>query len=254
MNRERRKEILAFLEQNAFLATSSAAKHWRTSESSIRRDFAFFAENGLVRRVQGGVRRLEKAENTSIPLPVRNEFFAEEKRRIAERAAQMLPPEGAVFLHGGSTTQLMTSYLEHGCIVTDSVGICDQLGRKYAGGGGPEVILSGGIFDLKAGVLCGSRAEAMLSQYRADIAFFSTRGLDEEGLLDTNDQVAAILRVMIRRCAKAVLLADHSKFTAFGVARVVAWHEIDTVITRRTEENSEFLDALARRKIEILTV
>ena len=251
MNELRRKEILSALEERDFLGTDEAAQLWGASASSIRRDFGFLAENGLVRRVRGGVRRIGVAENASIPLPVRNRFFVDEKQAIARRAAVYLPADGAVFLHGGSTAEMMMPYLERGCVITDSVSLGEALRRKYAGGGGPELIMSGGCFDFKAGVLVGSRAENMLSQYRVDAAFFSTRGLDRQGLLDTNDQIAAVLRTMIRHARKPVLLADHSKFTAFGLSRVVGWHEIFAVITRRTPENGEFLDELIRQGVTV---
>lgn len=254
VNQQRRKEILAAMERRDFLDTGEAAEIWHTSESSIRRDFTFLAENGLVRRVRGGIRRIGTAENASIPLPVRNSFFVEEKQAIARRASVYLPADGAIFLHGGSTSEMMLPYIERGCVITDSISLSEELRRKYAGGGGPEVILPGGSFDFKAGVLCGSRTESALAQYRVDVAFFSTRALDERGLLDTNDQIAAVLRTMIRHARKAVLLADHSKFSSFGIARVVGWEEIDAIITRRTPENAGMLEQLVQQGVPVDSV
>ena len=53
---------------------------------------------------------------------------------------------------------------------------------------------------------------------------------------------------------KAVLLADHSKFSSFGIARVVGWEEIDAIITRRTPENAGMLEQLVQQGVPVDSV
>jgi hypothetical protein len=53
---------------------------------------------------------------------------------------------------------------------------------------------------------CFLRAGAALREYRADAVFFSARGMDEEGALDTTDTQVAPARLMIRNAALRVFL------------------------------------------------
>jgi len=126
--------------------------------------------------------------------------------------------------------------------------------QRFATGGGPEVIVPGGTLDLKGDALHGPRAEAALREYRADVAFFSARGMDEEGLLDTSDTLVATARLMLRNAALRVMLADHSKFRKFGLTQMVPWEQVDVLITSDHAANRPWFELIKKRGVKVVLV
>ena len=252
---EREAEILRYLDTHEFMATETAMALFRASPATVRRDFNHLAEGHIVRRVRGGVRSIPAEVGQSIPFSLREQWFAREKARLAEKAMEFIAPGSVTFLHGGSTTNSMANLWKDGCVITDSIGFCELLGRRFpAGEGGPQVILAGGALDLKAGVVMGSRTERILNQYHADAVVFSARGLDEEGCLDTNDDAAGCIRAMIDHASLVILLADSSKFGSPAMARVVSWNRIDILIAAATPENREELRRIARLGVRVVPI
>jgi len=253
MKKVREEEILRYLEEHDYLSTDQAIAMFHTSPATIRRDFTRLAENSSARRVQGGLRRLSPEANASIPLLMREQWFAAEKARLAERAMEFVPPEGVIFIHSGSTTLYMGRHLTNETIITNSTALCELLRSRFPSGG-PQLILPGGYYDLKAGVIAGSRAEATIMQYRAEVVFFSARGMDDDGILDTNDDLAAVARAMITHAERVVMLADHSKFRKFGMSRLVGWDKIHVLITTDYPDNYPVFRKIEQFGVKIILV
>ena len=84
--------------------------------------------------------------------------------------------------------------------------------------------------------------------------FFSARGLDAEGVLDTSDATAGVARAMIEHARLAVMLADHSKFSGDGMARMVFWSQVDVLVTADRTENRPLLDTIRRQGVKVIAV
>ena len=79
-------------------------------------------------------------------------------------------------------------------------------------------------------------------------------GVDEAGILDTNDATAGVARTMIEHAHLAVMLADHSKFRAAGMARLVPWGAVDILVTGACPENLPMLETIRKQGVKIITV
>ena len=78
----------------------------------------------------------------------------------------------------------------------------------------------------------GCDAEATLSRYNADIAFFSCRGITDEGLATDNSIFENnIRRIMIQKSTKSFLLCDKSKFGKTYLNTLCNVEDIDGLIT-----------------------
>jgi len=254
MSKRREEALLKHLESREFLSTEQAMKLAGGSAATIRRAFVKLAESNLARRVHGGLRRLPKGGDGSLPFAMRERWFDEEKARLAERAMEFVPQGGVVFVHGGSTTLKLASYIRGGTVITDSINFCGVLMRRFASGGGPEVILPGGTLDMKGDALHGPRTEAALRDYRADVAFFSARGMDEEGVLDTSDTLVATARQMLRNAALRVMLADHSKFRKFGLTQMAPWSQVNVLVTTNHAENRRWFEMIKKHGVKVVLV
>ena len=101
------RQILSYLNDHEMLTTEAAMEFLPLSEVSVRRIFNRLAELNLVRRVRGGVRQPVREQNIRIPYFLRGQWFAAEKQRLAKRAAELVKPDMAVAIHGGSTTSFL---------------------------------------------------------------------------------------------------------------------------------------------------
>ncbi|MDR1789710.1 MAG: DeoR/GlpR family DNA-binding transcription regulator [Opitutaceae bacterium] len=250
-HKRREEEILRYLENHEFLTTEKAIKLLGDSAATVRRAFVNLARSNLVQREHGGVRAFPKGGG-NLPFSLRESWLGDEKERLAARAMEFVPVGGVVFIHGGSTVLGLARYLRGGVIITDTIHVCEILMKRFPNGGGPEVILPGGVFDLKSDILVGPRAEAGIRDYRADVVFFSARGMDEEGPLDTTDTHVATARAMIRNAGMRVMLADHSKFRKFGLTRMASWKEINVLITSDHPDNRPWFKLIEENGVKVV--
>jgi DNA-binding transcriptional ArsR family regulator len=96
--RERRRQVLALLDEQEYIAVVDLAEHFDVTPMSVRRDLAVLEERGLLARVRGGAvsRRSPRATG----------FFAnalrshtDEKARIAAAAVELLEPNMITFFY-----------------------------------------------------------------------------------------------------------------------------------------------------------
>ncbi|MDR1010468.1 MAG: DeoR/GlpR family DNA-binding transcription regulator [Opitutaceae bacterium] len=254
MSKRREEDLLKHLESCEFLTTEQAMKLVGGSAATVRRAFVKLAESNLARRMHGGIRRLPKGGDGSLPFVMRERWFEEEKACLAERAMEFVPKGGVVFIHGGSTTLKLAHHIRGGTVITDSINICGVFMQRFSSGGGPEVLLPGGTLDMRGDALFGPRTEAALREYRADVVFFSARGMDDEGLLDISDALVATVRQMVRNSALRVMLADHSKFRKFGLTQMMPWSQVDVLVTSNHPENRPWFEMIKKHGVKLVLV
>ena len=252
MKKRREEDILKQLETREFISTEEAMELVGGSAATVRRVFIRLAESNLAKRVYGGIRSIPKSTGDAIPHNIREGWLREEKQRLAKRAVEFAPLGSAVFLHGGSTTIALAHHIRGCTIITDCIGICNVLMNRFSSGGGPDVILTGGMLDLKTDMLTGFRAEEGIRDYRADVVFFSARGMDDEGVLDLSDPRFATIRLMIQNADMRVMIADHSKFRKFGLMRMAAWKDINVLVTSDHPENRPWFKKIEKHGVKIV--
>ena len=246
--------VCRLLEKQEILTTGEIAVQLGCSGATARRIAGRLAENRIARRIHGGIRRIEPDTNQSIPFPLREQWFSREKQKIAAAAAELLDRDSVVFIHGGSTTTWLGNLIDSGSVITNCLHLAELIRERFPADEGPEVIIPGGTLDRKAGILTGPRAERAIACYHADAVLFSARGIDEEGVLDTNDATAGIARTMIEHARLAVMLADHSKFRTAGMSRLVPWGAVDILVTGACPENQPMLEKIRKQGVKIITV
>ena len=252
MKEKRQQEILAALEQYHFLNTRQCAALFNRSEATLRRDFILLQQAGLVKRLHGGIQSLTDDHSSPLaPLNLRGSWNQDQKRLLAETAVKYIGQGESIMIHGGTTTQRIAKYLVSGTYLTDSVLIAAELSRRYPGGDGPSMLLTGGQLDIKAGFLYGPKALSVIRSYVAEVFVTSVRGVDRQGLLETDDQTVGIMKAMMAASRKTVVIADHLKFQQKGPCRLAGWNEVDLLITSECRENQDDIAFLKRKGIRI---
>jgi DeoR/GlpR family transcriptional regulator of sugar metabolism len=249
---ERHDYLLSLLAERPVLSVAHAVHLSGASYATVRRDFDRLADQGLVERTRGGIRRKETPG--MMPFSLRQVQHSAEKEKLARKAASLLCPGHVVMVDGGTTTfHLATCLPEFPLrVITNSMRLAAALDARRARHPGLEIFLSGGqLTPESGGLLVGRGAEHTLSQYHADITFLAVGGICEEGLYNTNEQVVEVEQKMIARADAVVVMADHTKIGRRSMCHVCALKEIDRLITDAYAKSAPFLSRLAKMSIAV---
>lgn len=211
MNAEREKSILQILIQEKEVRVKDLARRLYASEPSIRRDLNALERQKLLRRVHGGAILDENGiSEIKIPFLIRELESSDEKIQIAQKAAQLVPDESVIFLDASTSAYQMIPFLtskKNLTVITNGINALKRLSElsiKTIGTGG-EVINS-------CLALVGDNAHAIIDRYNADLAFFSCRGLSDDGYLtDISEKENHVRHHMIAHARRAYLLCTPDK-------------------------------------------
>jgi DeoR family transcriptional regulator, fructose operon transcriptional repressor len=198
-----------------------------TSET-IRRDLTVLERAGVLRRVHGGAIPIERL-GFEPGLAARDAVMTAEKERIAKAALAALPQEGAVIIDAGTTTGRLAAVLPADRELTVVVN-APPLAVALASRPNLTVIMLGGRVRGRTLATVDDLALRPLEHLFVDVAFMATNGCTPEHGLTTPDPAeAAVKRAMVLAARRAVLLADHTKFSQDYMARFAELSDIDVI-------------------------
>ncbi len=206
---ERREQILEYLSLHKTATVAELARCLYMSEASIRRDLAFLEQEGLIRRTWGGV-VLNESQKGVVPLSVRDAEHTAAKDALARSAAALVKNGDTVMMDASSTVRRMMRYLADRkdlTVITNNLRILQECTAP-----GIRLYATGGEYNRANHALMGPSAEQMLRTVRADLCFFSSQGITEEGeITDASESETSLRRVMISRASAQYFLCDSSK-------------------------------------------
>lgn len=251
----RRKQILEYLSSHERVLVSEAVKIFDASPATIRRDFAEISAAGGVTRIRGGICRNLNRFDKLVPLALRGRWYSAEKRFLAAQAYRYIKNARVIFVDGGSTTTHLGMFLRdpEQVVITNSLPLCNMFSEIFPAGGGPEIRMTGGVFHPESGLLLGANAEATVTDYHADIAVISARGVNSGGVYNHNELIAGINRRMIENADRTILIADHTKIGAVAMTRVCSLQKIDAVFTVATPQNQTELGKIREIGCEVFS-
>ncbi len=226
---QRRARIWELLQERRAVRVSSLSEDLGVSEMTIRRDLERLEAEGVLLRTHGGAllrrRMVEEAhylDNVS--------SNAEQKRRIARRAASMIQPGETVFLSAGTTAAQVLRHVDPGLegrVITHNSGALAEAQDLNL-----EVILVGGRYRPRSNAVDGPLGIEQLGHFHASRMLLGVDGLDlEEGLTTPTVGIASMDRAMIDRTrGEVVVLVDHSKIGVVADVVICGLDRVDAVI------------------------
>lgn len=209
---DRQQQILSLLSGKGSATVKELAAAVFASEASVRRDITALESEGFVRRVYGGV-VLSDYKNKAVPLALRESDHSRSKEELASRAAALVENGTTLFLDASSTVTRMIKYLGNARdlrIITNSISALEEVAKL----GNTEIkaYCTGGEFDPSAKAFFGPAAESYARSVSADVLFFSSQGVSEEGeISDVSEAETSLRRVMLERTRRSIFLCDSSK-------------------------------------------
>ena len=135
-----------------------------------------------------------------------------------------------MFLDASSTVAHIADYISPELeltIITNSVYVLEKLrGKKI------RCHLTGGMLVENSHALVGKIAEETVRSLYADICFFSSQGITEDGIItDYSEEETRLRKEMLTHSAKSVFLYDHSKMGKRSLFRLCHTDQLYKIIT-----------------------
>lgn len=226
---ERLRAILRLIDTESASAVDDLAAALSVSSSTVRRDLAQLANQGLVLRSHGGAVRVERGYE--LPIRYRETSQESEKRRIAQLAAEMAYDDAVVGLTGGTTTMEISRLLatrRRLTIVTNALNIGAELALRA----NIRLVMTGGISRSASFELSGPAAERTIQDYNIDLAFIGVDGVDPvAGCTAHNDSEAMTNAALVRHAARVIVVADHTKLGQVKFAKICDIEAVDVLLT-----------------------
>jgi DeoR family transcriptional regulator of aga operon len=239
---DRMLAVLRTVNTRGNVALTDLAAELRVSAATLRRDLAEMEDQGLLIRTHGGAR--PQAVHDEVPVHLRDLEAREAKRRIALRAAELIPAGPyAVALTGGTTTAEIARALSRRAqltIITNALTIALELAARPT----TKVILTGGMVRSTSFEAVGVLAENTFKAVNVGTAILGVDGISAAGGATTHDEVEARTNnAMIGHAQRVMVVADGSKVGRVTFAQMAEAERIDVLVTDTTADAEE-LDRL----------
>lgn len=207
---QRQKQILNILNERSFITVQELSSLMFTSASSIRRDLTYLQNNGLVKRLHGGVSTVPPMANVA-SFYDRTHKNVKEKRFIAQKASILLKDGQTLLLDSSTTVTFLLPYIaKHQNITVFTNNLTTALQAIELG---IQTHCLGGHAINGSTALSGPETFAALSGIMADVLFFSSQSLDNQGnISDATEEENYVRRIMLNSAKTRVFLCDSEKF------------------------------------------
>lgn len=231
MSTERDKAILELLLKEKQVTVKQLATHLYISEPSVRRDLARLERQHLIKRIHGGA-MIEKdaLSKTKIPFTIRELEESDAKIVIAKKAIELVHDNDVIFLDASTTAYSLIPFLpskKNITVVTNGVRALEKLAEYDI-----NTISTGGNLIASCKALVGDDAYRTIESINANIAFFSCRGLSDNGFLtDIAPAENHVRKLMMRNAKQSYLLCTNNKFGKQYYHNLCHKDEIDGILT-----------------------
>lgn len=246
---ERRLQLIEWSRSEGRIDANDAATRLDVAIETVRRDLDLLQKSGMVRRVHGGAIAVDRIPH-EFNLRERRSTNVAAKRRIASVAAAQIPSEGAIFVDGGTTTELLAEYLIDRpklLVITNSI----PLGNLVAESSTPVHLLSGRLRSTTLSAL-GSRTLADIATFQTQVVFLGTNGISVRAGLTTSDpEEAAVKQAMMKHAQESVALVDSTKCEEIFPSVFSDGHNLDRLITD-IDAPQQFVDGYIKLGVEVV--
>ncbi len=212
----RKSLIGVFVNATGEATVAELASKFEVSLDTIRRDLTELENEKILTKTHGGAVR-----NNFIPpdsnIDMRFKIQTLAKETIGALAASLIPNDSVIMINAGTTALEFVKHLgnHHGLTIsTNNLLVPRELSPKSY----RSLHIFGGMHSYNSNATIGSigfynTRDEEVFDIRAEWGIFSVGAVSKEkGFSISNLQEAAMLRDMMRHCAKVIILADSSKF------------------------------------------
>ncbi|MEH6451627.1 MAG: DeoR/GlpR family DNA-binding transcription regulator [Psychromonas sp.] len=234
----RQQEIINYLKQHSDVLIDELSVMFSVTRQTIRRDVNLLCEQGLARRVHGGLSLPANLTNTTYQF--RREIECGVKIAIAQQVAKQIP-EGATVMMGIGTSVTYVAQFLTGLktlrVITNNL----QVTRILETNPNIEVYLCGGLLRSEHQDVVGHSVLRFFGDFEADIGIISCGSITANlSAMEHEPQEAEISKAIIANSRQNWLLADASKWGRFASVKVGNLSCFARIYTNKTGLPSDF--------------
>ena len=248
---QRRSRIIEMVQELGTLSVDDLVNVLDVSQMTIWRDLVVLDQAGKVRRVRGGVARIEK-ESEREPFYKNKRVVNKDKKRLIARFAvkHFVQDNDIIILEAGTTAGATIEFFtQHNLtIMTNGLGNLNDLSCCV-----PDItiISCGGMLRDIAHTFVGPQAEEFFRSIRAQTLFLGATGMAfPEGITDPNPLEIQVKRAMTTSASRVVLLLDSSKFGQRSLTQVIPLKQVNALVTDKGAPKEE-LDKLRAMGLQV---
>ncbi|WP_028045397.1 DeoR/GlpR family DNA-binding transcription regulator [Cellulomonas sp. URHE0023] len=251
---DRMLAVLAMLDGGEPVTLADLTGSLGVSPATIRRDLADLEEQSLLVRTHGGARAFASTTRAEVPVRLRDSQFREAKRRIARRAAELIPHGPySVAISGGTTTAEVAKVLASRpdlAIVTNALTTAMEIASRP----NLKVIMTGGVVRSNSFEAVGVIAENTFNAINVSTAILGTDGISAAGGATTHDETEARTNnAMVCHAQRVVVVADGSKVGRVTLAKMADLSQVHVLVTDASADPDE-LARIVAAGVEVLIV
>lgn len=235
----RLEKIIQLVSDHKRIDVNSLSELLGVSKVTVRKDLDKLESKGLLRREHGYA-----VLNSGDDLNVRLSYNYNVKRKIAEKAAELVQDHDTIMIESGSTCALLAEVLcqtkRNIKIITNSCFIANFL-RQYDS---CQIILLGGNYQPNSEVTVGPLLKQMVDLFHVDRVFAGTDGFSPEvGFMCKDMMRCEGVQYMADAAEETIILTDSSKFSKPSLVHQLSLDRVSRVITDKEldEENRNLL-------------
>jgi DeoR family transcriptional regulator, aga operon transcriptional repressor len=254
---ERLSALLDLVGRRGSISVEDVTDEFGVSAATARRDLDDLAAQQLVSRTRGGA--VAHAVNYDLPLRYKSGRNPDEKRRIADAAAELVEAGSVVGLNGGTTNtevarsiavRAVAGSLTGLTVVTNALNIANELAVRPQ----LKIVVVGGVVRPQSFELIGAFTEAVLTGLALDVMFLGVDALSAaDGAGADHEGEAHINRLMVERAARTVAVLDSSKLGRRAFCRICPVADLERVITDTGADRKD-VAALHDQGVQVQTV
>jgi DeoR/GlpR family transcriptional regulator of sugar metabolism len=249
---ERQKKLMDLLNQNERMEVSDLAERLNCSMMTIRRDLEFLENEGVVKKIHGGVINL-KNDYLQSSFYDRIKECSREKMLIGQAAVELIKNDNIVFFDASTTSLAAVDNIPNSLsftAITNGLMTAVRLSSKpYV-----NVIAIGGDIDSPTLSSVNFLAIKQIELFQADLFILSTNSISyPEGIYENCLPLIELKKSFAARAEKTILLADHRKFNRKSLSLSLELKEISTIITDKKAPSS-IIDKIKTSGVEVIVV
>lgn len=247
--KNRTNKILELLTRENKMEVALLSEKLGVSQVTIRKDLDALEERGIVKREHGFALLCSTDDING-----RIAYHYEEKKKIANAAAQLVHDGDTILIENGSCCALLadalTSLKKDLTIITNSAFIADYIRKKASF----QVILLGGIYQPDSQVMVGPMVRQCVENFFVDLFFIGTDGYSSKVGFTNRDQMRAqAVRDMSSQAEQVIVLTESDKFSKHGTVPLNLGELVKTVITD-TKISDATVAQLTSKHIHVIRV
>jgi DeoR family transcriptional regulator, fructose operon transcriptional repressor len=248
---ERKQRILERIESRRKATVAELCEQFHVSSATIRTDLRDLEAAGLLIRTHGGA-MVKSKTGLEQDMVQRGTQHLAEKRRIAERALELVEDGDTVILDTGTTTLELARLLGHRrdlTVVTNDLAIAIALETAES----VRTLFMGGLVrrNYHCTMVHGAAGRDILAGLSVDKAFMACNSFAVEKGASTPDIAQAeTKKLMMSIAARVIMLFDASKIGRTSFALFAPLETLDTIVTDAI--GAEDRDRLEENGIDVL--